>query len=124
MKFESHHIKGRGRAKTLGFPTINLKIPDGLEMDHGIYGAYLTIDGKKYLGALHYGPSPTFNDEYKSCEIFLVNLKDMEAPVTEDKKLQVEIIKFIRGVIKFDKVEDLVKQVNEDIENVKKLSGS
>jgi riboflavin kinase/FMN adenylyltransferase len=121
VRFESHQIVGRGRARTLGFPTINLEIPKDLNVEYGIYGAYLIIDGVKYLGALHYGASPTFDDDYKSCEIYLIDLKDKEIPETKGKKLEVDILKRIREVKKFANTEDLIKQIDQDIKDIRLL---
>ncbi|MFZ6034795.1 MAG: riboflavin kinase [Patescibacteria group bacterium] len=124
MRFASRQIKGRGRARTLGFPTINLEIPKDIDLEYGIYGAFLYIDDEKYLGALHYGPSPTFNDEYKSCEIYLIDLKDKDVPHTENTRLEFELVRRMRGVIKFDKVDDLVRQIDEDVREIRLLADS
>jgi riboflavin kinase/FMN adenylyltransferase len=122
VRFESHQIKGRGRATTLGFPTINLEVPVKLDLQYGIYGVYLFIGLDKYLGAMHFGSSPTFNDEFKSCEIYLIDLKDKSIPNTSNQKLSVEVLKYIREVKKFDDIDQLVKQIDQDIEEIKKLS--
>lgn len=122
MRFASRQIKGRGRARTLGFPTINLEIPKGMNLESGIYGAYLHVDGKKYLGALHFGTSPTFNDEYKSCEIYLVDLKDKNFPAITGAKMEIELLKRLRDVIKFDNTDDLIAQIKEDVREIMQLS--
>jgi len=66
MKFESTQTKGKGRGKLMGFPTINLKIPANFELEDGIYAAKVNIENKVFVGALHYGPVPTFNEEKKA----------------------------------------------------------
>lgn len=122
MRFPSYQVKGRGRARTLGFPTINLKLPELVEMDYGIYGAFLYVDGKKYLGALHYGQSPTFEDDVTSCEIYLIGKKNEEIPDTEGKRMEVEILKRIRDVKKFENSDILIKQIDQDIEEIRNLA--
>ena len=37
MKFETVHITGKGRGKPMGFPTINLKIPELFKLKIGVY---------------------------------------------------------------------------------------
>lgn len=122
MRFESHQIRGRGRATTLGFPTINLEIPKGLKLDYGIYGVYLYVDNDKYLGAMHYGPSPTFKDELESCEVYLLDVDGTKLPVTDGKEIKIDILRFIRGVMKFDTTGELIGQIEKDVEEIRKLS--
>ncbi|KKP65604.1 MAG: hypothetical protein UR63_C0049G0007 [Candidatus Roizmanbacteria bacterium GW2011_GWC2_35_12] len=45
--FTSHQIKGRGRARKLGYPTINLEIPENLDLKEGVYGVQFMVDEKK-----------------------------------------------------------------------------
>ena len=124
MKFESTHIKGKGRGKPMGFPTINLKIPDGFELKDGIYAAKVNIENKKFIGALHYGPVPTFAEQEKSLEVYLIDVtnEDLIGYGMEDldgKLIIIEIIKYLRQIIKFKLVEDLVKQIEKDVEEIK-----
>ena len=124
MKFESTHIKGKGRGKPMGFPTINLKIPDGFELKDGIYAAKVNIENKKFIGALHYGPVPTFAEQEKSLEVYLIDVtnEDLIGYGMEDldgKLIIIEIIKYLRPIIKFKLVEDLVKQIEKDVEEIK-----
>jgi len=129
MKFESTFIKGKGRGKPMGFPTINLKIPDNFELKDGIYAAKVSIENKIFKGALHYGPVPTFAEQEKSLEVYLIGLNELrlsagrqELENLNDKIIKVEIIKYLRPIIKFKRVKDLVKQIEEDVINIKKMT--
>jgi riboflavin kinase/FMN adenylyltransferase len=120
MKFESTHIKGKGRGKQMGFPTINLKIPLVFELKDGIYAAKVNIENNFFAGALHYGSVPTFNEEEKSLEVFLIGATaDIEN--LDEKIIKVEIVKYLRPVLKFDSKEELIKQIEEDVINIQKL---
>ncbi|MFA6016639.1 MAG: riboflavin kinase [Patescibacteria group bacterium] len=126
MKFESTHIKGKGRGKPMGFPTINLKIPDNFELKDGIYATKVVIENRTFKGALHYGPVPTFNDQIKSLEVYLIeisneSLKDFGLENLDEKIIKVEIIKYLRPIIKFEKVEELVRQIGEDVKTITAL---
>lgn len=126
MKFTSTQIKGKGRGKLMGFPTINLKIPDNFELDDGIYSAKVSIENKVYSGALHYGPVPTFGETEKSLEVYLIGLTNYELRINElenldNKIIKVEIIKYLREIKKFGKVEKLVGQIKKDVINIKKI---
>jgi len=125
MKFESTRIKGKGRGKPIGFPTINLKIPENFELKDGIYAANVSIENNIFKGALHYGPVPTFAEQKKSLEVYLIGLNELRLPAGRqglenlDKQIiKVEIIKYLRPIIKFKLVEELVKQIKEDISKI------
>lgn len=119
MKFESTHIKGKGRGKPMGFPTINLKIPDYFELKDGIYAVRVNIEDKIFGGALHYGPVPTFNESEQSLEVFLLESNSDELENLNNKIIKVEIVKYLRPVIKFNSKEELVRQINNDVNLIK-----
>jgi len=122
MQFESTHITGKGRGKPMGFPTINLKIPDNFKLKDGIYAAKVTIKNKKFIGALHFGPVPTFGEQEKSLEVYLISAHDdLELENLDGKIIKIEIVKYLRGIIKFQSVTSLVKQIEEDVKQIKTL---
>ena len=125
MKFESTQIIGKGRGKPMGFPTINLKIPENFELKNGIYAAKVVIENKTFVGALHYGPVPTFGELQKSLEVYLIEAKQADYELLENldgKIIKIEIIKFLRDIIKFKLVEDLVRQIETDVKEIKLLN--
>ncbi len=69
-------VRGNGRGKWLGFPTINLAIPDGVSLKEGVYAVRVTIASKQFQGAMHYGPVPVFKDERIHMEVFLIDTAD------------------------------------------------
>jgi len=129
MKFESTHIKGKGRGKPMGFPTINLKIPENFELKDGIYAAKVVIENKIFKGALHFGPVPTFEEQEKSLEVYLIEVSN-ETLISyglgnlDEKIIKIEIIKYLREIIRFKQVEELVKQIGEDVKNIKKITNN
>lgn len=120
MKFKSSQVKGKGRGKLLGFPTINLEIPKDIELLDGIYSVRVFIEGASFVGALHSGPIPTFNETEKTLEVFLIDV-DSEILPEQIDELEVEIIKYLRPVINFDNSDDLAKQISKDVEDTKKI---
>ena len=106
----------------MGFPTINLKIPDDFGLKDGIYAAKVTIENKKFIGALHFGPVPTFGEQEKSLEVYLISAHDdLELENLDGKIIKIEIVKYLRGIIKFQSVTSLVKQIEEDVKQIKTL---
>lgn len=121
MVFQSKHIKGIGRGKNLGFPTINLTIPEEILLEHGIYAAWIDIGGRAYKGALHFGPVPTFGEKDPQLEVYLLDVTDDNFPNTEDVNIEVDIVERIRDVQMFDEAVDLVEQIAKDVEKVNRI---
>lgn len=123
MKFTGFHTTGKGRARTLGFSTINLHNINTVIMDNGVYAAWATINGKRFRAALFVGESPTFKDKEKSVELFLIDLEkeDIEkyklSPLIQSK-ISVETVQYFRPVIKFDSRADLIAQIKKDVEHI------
>ena len=116
MKIVSRQIKGKGRGKFLGFPTINLEIPEGFELEEGIYASFIKILGKTYPGALFFGSVPTFNQIQKSLEVYLINLDQKLEESLGD--LEIEVKDKIRDVQKFGSEETLIEQMQKDVEKI------
>jgi len=105
-------ISGSGRGKKIGFPTANLKNTTNLCLKEGVYA--VRIDGT-HIGVANYGYRPTFGNETKVLEVHLI---DFEVNI-KGKRLRVEFLDFIREERKFSGVEELKKQIEEDIRLVK-----
>lgn len=113
MHFSATVIKGEGRGKELGFPTANLDKTD-LTLDYGVYLVKVGINGKKFDGLMHFGPKKTFNGII-STEVYL---KDSQGDLYQ-QAINIEVIKKIRDIIKFEGISDLKKQLIEDINILK-----
>lgn len=119
MRFNSAQIKGKGRGKLLGFPTINLQIPKDLNIKEGIYAVKVFIGDKEFSGAMHFGPIPTFKERGKTLEIFLIDAGDKDIP--SGGVFGFETIKFLRPVLSFNNKEDLIKQIENDVRESRKV---
>lgn len=108
-------VSGAGRGKNLGIPTINIDLsavpPD---LAHGIYACRITLAGRTYKGAMHYGPRPVFKDS-EACEVHIIDETVDEVPETAD----IEIVGFIRDVANFPSPEALVERIGKDIEEAR-----
>ncbi len=107
--FKAKAVKGKGRGKKIGYPTINLD-PVNFNIDYGVYLVNALVNGKRYKGLLHFGPKKTFN-EGVSAEVHLIDFN----LVVSSKNVIIEIVKRIRGIKKFKDVDELKKQINKDI---------
>src|SRR5262249_13280127 len=64
---------GAGRGKGLGFPTLNLKLPPGQDVRHGIYAMRVDVGGKRYPAAGYVGARPTFGGSEPVLEAHLLD---------------------------------------------------
>ncbi len=119
FSFTGEHISGNKIGRTLGFPTINIKVDKEKLLPKGVF-ACMVSDRKKnmYCGVLNIGIRPTVDlKEHKlSVEIHLLNFSG----VWKEKYPNVYINKFIRKEKKFKTIELLKKSIQKDIEITKK----
>ena len=109
-------VRDRQVGRTLGFPTANILYPqDKFALKKGVYETCVTLDGVEYKGITNYGTRPTFGDETLLTETYLDGFEgDLYG-----KRLQVEFIRYLRGVERFDSAEALKKQLQADIRRVR-----
>ncbi len=121
---EGKVIKGSGRGKKLGFPTLNLELKDKnklLPID-GVYAVYFLphppIPNPSFPGVMNIGTRPTFEGTGRHIEVHLLGVKDLKV---KPREARVEILKRIRPEKKFLNIEELKKQIKEDIKEAKKV---
>jgi|JI10StandDraft_1071094.scaffolds.fasta_scaffold02796_23 riboflavin kinase/FMN adenylyltransferase len=121
MQYKSHTIRGHGRGKSLGYPTLNLELKGDIafSLPDGIYAAWAWVQDKKYPAALYIGPVPVFDQKEKSLELYL--LDEFMIYVGEGEDVAFEPVKHIRGVQNFSSPELLVLQMGRDVEAIRKV---
>src|SRR3954449_5333899 len=103
-------IHGEKRGRDLGYPTANMKLDRNCGLKHGIYAVRVGHDGKLYHGVASFGRRPTFDNSAPLLEVFLFDFTDD----LYGKMLDVAFIAFIREELKFDGIEALVRQMDDD----------
>jgi riboflavin kinase / FMN adenylyltransferase len=110
--FTSKQISGHGRGRELGFPTLNLRMVEGIPAE-GVYAVHVRFSDQIVTGVMHVGPRPTFDEDDVSIEVHLLdfegNCPDPNDPIT------IEILGYLREVMTFDSSEALKKQIAQDI---------
>jgi len=119
--FITKQIKGHGRGKLLGFPTVNLAVPRDFDLVDGIYAVWVIIEGTRFRGAMHWGPIPTFDEKVKSLEVFILGLGEHELSHADITRIFVEPVERIRDIMKFDSVDALTRQMEKDVARVRSL---
>lgn len=115
MKFDTTTITGSGKGKMIGFPTLNMIIPDNLPLllKQGVYAARAVIGEDKYFGVLYYGPSNTSGGDTPTLEIHLLDTAGLY--VGPNTNIHIDVQHFIRHVMAFEIPELLIEQLNKDI---------
>ena len=116
--FEGKVVDGFKLGRKIGFPTANLQICDAEKLlpASGVYAVSVFFDGKTHLGMLNIGNRPTVeNGSLMSIE---VHIFDFDRDIYK-QTIEVRIIYKIRNEKKFDTIDQLIRQLEEDKENVK-----
>ncbi|MBI3366280.1 riboflavin kinase [Candidatus Roizmanbacteria bacterium] len=124
MNYKTIQVKGKGRGKLLGYPTINLEIPSMFIEDEGIYASWVMIEDKKYKGALHFGPVPTFGEKAKSLEVFLIGADEKKLRNLKASIIEIVLVKKIRDILSFSNPKDLSQQITMDVEEIDRILAS
>ncbi len=103
---------GDKRGRTLGFPTINQRVPDYVQIPYGIYAVQALIEGEERWrdGAASFGIRPMFEAPAALFETFIFDFTDE----IYGKTVRVRPVRHLRAEARFDGIDALVKQMKED----------
>lgn len=110
-------VRGKGRGKEMGIPTINFEVPKDFNLPHGVYAGRLITPSKKYQAAIHFGPVPQFQESTPTLEAYIL---DGEVTDTSDL-LDLEFVAFIRGIKQFPNIPAMLTQIEEDVIKIKDI---
>jgi riboflavin kinase/FMN adenylyltransferase len=103
-------VHGEKRGRDLGYPTANIRLDNNCGLKHGIYAVRVGLGDKRFDGVASYGRRPTFDNGAPLLEVFLFDFKgDLYG-----SRLDIAFIAFLREELKFDGVEALIRQMNDD----------
>jgi riboflavin kinase / FMN adenylyltransferase len=113
-EIDGHVRKGDQRGRELGFPTANLGLGDLIHPAAGVYAVRVGIEGQGAVdwhpGVAYCGPRPTFDKTEVQLEAHLFDFSgDLYG-----RQLRVALVDFIRGDKRFDTIDALVAQMNDD----------
>ena len=103
-------VHGEQRGRDLGYPTANMRLDPNCALRHGIYAVRVGRGQQRIDGVASFGRRPTFDNGAPLLETFLFDFTgDLYGAV-----LDVALISFIRDEAKFDSVEALISQMDDD----------
>lgn len=109
-------VQGEKRGRTIGFPTANVMPNEEFVLPRlGVYAVTLKREstGITYQGVCNIGVKPTFHDPEKSQVSIEVNIFDFNESIYGER-VEVEWHDFIRPEQKFDGIDALINQINQD----------
>ena len=112
-------VHGDGRGRSIGFPTANI-LPDSPEKvipGTGVYAVRVDTDRGGFNGMMNIGVRPTFHGTGETLEVHLLDFKgDLYGTAIE-----IRFVERIRDEKKFDRTEELVRQIERDREATRHL---
>lgn len=121
MIIKTRQVKGKGRGRELGFPTVNMEVPNDIKIEEGIYAGWFSVGGESYGSAIHFGTVPTFDEGDIVLEAHLLDIDDSNMPNIDNREIELDILEKIRDVEKFEDTEDLVVKIDRDVERVRNM---
>jgi riboflavin kinase / FMN adenylyltransferase len=109
-------IHGDKRGRDLGYPTANIRLDRNCGLKHGIYAVRVGLENKRHEGVASFGRRPTFDNGAPLLEVFLFDFHDD----LYGKPMDVAFIAFIRDELKFDGVNALIRQMDDDSARARK----
>jgi len=109
---------GEGRGHTLGWPTANIEVSAGIVIPKdGVYEGYARVDGRDHRCLLSLGTKPTFTPERRvaTLEAWLVDFQES----IYGREIELSQLRFLRDQVRFDSVEALLAQMEQDAKAVK-----
>ena len=103
---------GKQLGRTIGYPTANINIAESYKLipKKGVYAVSSIVNSAKIYGMMNIGFNPTVDGKKLTVEI---NFFDFEGDLYGDF-LQIEILQRIRDEQKFESLQNLKNQLNND----------
>lgn len=113
-------VRGDRRGRSLGYPTANIRTERYAAIPaDGVYAGRVVRHDERLPAAISIGTNPTFEGRERRVEAYVLD-------VDEDlygEEIGVEFVARLRGMLRFDRVDDLIVQMADDVERTRELVG-
>jgi riboflavin kinase / FMN adenylyltransferase len=117
-------VEGDHRGRELGYPTANVPTRDTAAPLDGVYAGWLRRpdepEGEPMPAAISVGTNPTFDGTERRVESYVLDRDDLELYGVE---VDVSFVQRLRGMERFDSVDDLVAAMAKDVERAHEALG-
>lgn len=115
----SQVIPGRGVGKEIGYSTANIDVSSLCLPPHGVYAVTVLFEGEPRPAIANLGTAPTVRDE-TSPPLLEVHILGYSGPPLTGQTLEVIFGSYLRPEKKFDSIEALKEQIEQDIVSLTK----
>jgi riboflavin kinase/FMN adenylyltransferase len=112
-------VQGEHLGKKIGFPTANLSAHSEQFPPNGVYFAQATLNGIAYPGVVNLGYRPTVSSG-NSERVLEIYLLDFDCDIY-GKDVEVRFVRYLRPEQKFENLDALVRQIELDVEQARRL---
>lgn len=114
-------VHGRALGRTLGIPTANLQLPEGLAVPKfGVYACSCTLEGKEYPAVTNIGTRPTVEGHHITVEPWILDYTgDLYG-----RELTLEFYEFLRPEEKFPDLEALKAAIHHNAHQAMEIMNS
>lgn len=108
-------VHGREIGHSIGFPTANIATPNELIPSDGVYAVIAAFDGIEVKGACSIGRNPTFGENERTIEVFLLDYSGE----LYGSDIVVFFVQRVRPVLKYPDAGALKKAISQDVANTR-----
>jgi riboflavin kinase/FMN adenylyltransferase len=103
----------------MGYPTANVEVhEDAAVPADGVYAGWLVrAGGARLPAAISVGTNPTFDGTERRVEAYVLD-EDIDL---YGEHVAVEFTERLRGMVKFDEVDQLIEQMGQDVDDVRRI---
>ena len=111
-------VRGKQLGRTIGIPTANLLLPEGVVCPRfGVYACKAIVDGAEYLAVTNVGVRPTVSGEGVTVEPWLL---DFDGDLY-GKTLVLHFYSFLRPEKKFDSLDALRREIQKNAQETREF---
>ena len=110
-------VEGERRGRKLGFPTVNLDTEWEILPRPGVYATYVRLPDGFHESITNIGIRPTFEESKLTVETHIFDFNDD----LYGKEVRVNFVERLRDEKRFESVDKLVEQINQDIVAVREV---
>ncbi|MCX4965187.1 bifunctional riboflavin kinase/FAD synthetase [Streptomyces sp. NBC_00654] len=112
-------VRGAQRGRELGFPTANVEtLPHTAIPADGVYAGWLQVNGEAMPAAISVGTNLQFDATERTVEAYAIDRVGLEL---YGLHVAVDFLAYVRGMLKFDSVDDLLVAMAADVKRCSEL---
>lgn len=126
-RVEGPVVRGQARGRAMGYPTANVDVTPGMAVPaDGVYAGWLVrADEQQLPAAISVGTNPTFGDNKRTVEAYVLTERLDPPPPLEiyGEPVGVEFVERLRDQQRFDAPDALVAEMARDVDRAASVLG-